>query len=352
LPVFSKVLIRLAATVLLGVTGWSSVSAATPVVVVAAESREMTPVIQVAGTVISQKDTRLAAQVEGQVTWVADVGSRLATGDVAARLDDVLLRAMLTEEEAQVSRAQASLTFHRAESQRLAKLASENHAAQSRLDQERRDTSIARSELAAAKSRVTQIRERLDRTAIKAPFAGVVTEEFIQAGEWADPGTAMVRLVDTGSLEIQAWVPVRALPYIHSGSTLQFTLGDRPGSGRVTTLVPVGDDLSRMFELRLTPDDKAITTGQSVRIAIPTAAAQQAIAIPRDSLVLRRDGASVFRILDDNTAERVSVTTGMAQGEFIEVGGGIQAGDRIVIRGGERLRPGQEVELQEQVSGE
>ena len=60
----------------------------------------------------------------------------------------------------------------------------------------------------------------------------------------------------------------------------------------------------------------------------------------------------MFRILDDNTAERVRVTTGMAQGEFIEVQGGIQAGDRIVIRGGERLRPGQEVELQEQVPGE
>jgi RND family efflux transporter MFP subunit len=352
LPVFSKVLIRIVVAALPGVIGWNSVAAATPVVVVVAESREMTPVIQVAGTVISQKDTRLAAQVEGQVIWVADVGNTLAAGDVAARLDDVLLRAMLTEEEAQVSRAQASLTFHQAESQRLAKLASENHAAQSRLDQERRDASIARSELAAAKSRVTQIREKLDRTAIKAPFAGVVTEEFIQAGEWADPGTAIVRLVDTGSLEIQAWVPVRALPYIHGSSTLQYMLGDRPGSGRVTTLVPVGDDLSRLFELRLTPDDKAITSGQSVRIAIPTADAQQAVAIPRDSLVLRRDGASVFRILDDNTAERVRVTTGMAQGEFIEVRGGIQAGDRIVIRGGERLRPGQEVELQEQVSGE
>lgn len=352
MSVFSKALIRMVAAALVAATAWNSVLAATPVVVVAAESREMTPVIQVAGTVISQKDTRLAAQVEGQVSWVADVGSKLATGDVAAQLDDVLLRAMLAEEEAQVGRAQASLGFHQAESKRLAKLASENHAAQSRLDQERRDTSIARSELAAAKSRVTQIRERLDRTAIKAPFAGVVTEEFIQAGEWADPGTAIVRLVDTGSLEIQAWVPVRALPYIHGNSTLQYMLGDKPGSGRVTTLVPVGDDLSRLFELRLTPNDMAVTTGQSVRISIPTAAAEQAIVVPRDALVLRRDGASVFRILDDNTAERVRVTTGMAQGDFIEVQGGIQAGDRIVIRGGERLRPGQEVELQEQVPGE
>jgi RND family efflux transporter MFP subunit len=350
--VFSKVLIPIVLTALVGVVGWNSALAATPVVVVAAESRELTPVIQVAGTVISRKDTRLAAQVEGQVTWVADVGTRLAAGDVAAQLDDVLLRSMLTEEEAQESRARARLTFHQAESQRLAKLASENHAAQSRLDQERRDTSIARSDLAVAKSRVAQTREKLDRTAIRAPFNGVVTEEFIQAGEWADPGTAMVRLVDTGSLEIQARVPVKALPYIQASRILQFTINGKPGSGRVRTLVPVGDDESRLFELRLTPDDGAITAGQSVRINIPTADAILTTVIPRDSLVLRRDGTSVFRILDDNTAERVSVTTGMAQGPFIEVRGDIQPGDRIVIRGGERLRPGQEVELKEQVPGE
>jgi len=67
--------------------------------------------------------------------------------------------------------------------------------------------------------------------------------------------------------------------------------------------------------------------------------------IPRDSLVLRRSGVSVFRILDDNTAERVKVTTGMAEGDLIEVQGDIQPGDRVVIRGGERLRAGQEVEV-------
>jgi RND family efflux transporter MFP subunit len=341
-------LIRTGVTVLLvlaGVVMTVSVAAPAPVVVVTAETRELTPVVQVAGTVISRNDTRLAAQVEGQVTWVADVGIPLAAGDVAARLNDVLVRAELVEEEAQVTREQANVTFHQRESQRLAKLARDNNAALSRLDEAKRDLSIARSELAAAKSRVAQSREKLARTEIKAPFAGVVTEEFIQAGEWADPGTAMVRLVDTASLEVRAWVPVKTLPYIHEHSELRLTVAGRTASGIVRTLVPVGDDLSRMFELRLSLDDDSLSAGQGVRIAIPTAAAQTAVVVPRDSLVLRRDGASIFRILEDNTAERVKVTTGMAEGDLIEVQGDIQPGDRIVIRGGERLRAGQEVEV-------
>lgn len=345
--VFGDVLIRVAVTIMPILTGGLlsvCMAAPTPVVVVTVETRELTPVVQVAGTVISRNDTRLAAQVEGQVTWVADVGTRLAAGDVAAQLDDVLVRSVLDEQEAQVAREQANVTFHQRESQRLAKLAKENNAALSRLDQAKRDASIARSELSAARSRVAQTREKLERTAIKAPFAGVVTEEFIEAGEWADPGTAMVRLVDTASLEVQARVPVKTLPYIHVNSELQLTVAGQPGSGIVRTLVPVGDDQSRLYELRLMLGNGSLPAGQSVRIAIPTSDSHMATVIPRDSLVLRRDGTSVFRILDDNTAERVKVITGMAEGDLIEVQGELQPGDRVVIRGGERLRQGQEVE--------
>jgi len=326
--------------------------AATPVVVVAAETRQMTPLVQVAGTVISRNDSRLAAQVAGQVIWVAEVGTRLETGGVAARLDDVLIRDILVEETARLAREQANVSFNKAESQRLEKLARENHAAQSRLDQAKRDLSIARSELAAARSRIAQTREKQERTIIKAPFAGIVTGQFIQAGEWADPGTPIVRLVDTAALEAQAWVPATALPYIRPGTSLGLVIAGQSATGTVRTLVPVGDDLSRLYELRLSLDGDAWSAGQGVRIAIPTAASRPAVVLPRDALVLRRDGSTVFRIRDDRIAERITVETGMAEGDFIEVVGDVRAGDVIVIRGGERLRAGQEVTPTMQVSGE
>jgi multidrug efflux pump subunit AcrA (membrane-fusion protein) len=67
---------------------------------------------------------------------------------------------------------------------------------------------------------------------------------------------------------------------------------------------------------------------------------------------LRRDGTTVFRIRDNNTAERIPVETGRAEGDFIEVVGDIRPGDAVVIRGGERLRAGQEVTPTMQASGE
>ena len=322
------------------------------VVVEAAESRNLTPLIQVAGTVISRNDSRLAAQVDGQVIWVAEVGTLLETGEQAARLDDVLIRDVLVEEQARLAREQANVKFNQAEAQRLVKLAKDNNAAISRLEQAQRDLVISRSELAAAKSRIAQSREKQQRTLVKAPFAGVVTEQFIQAGEWADPGTPIVRLVDTNSLEAQAWIPVTALPYIQAGARLGLTIAGQQVTGTVRTVVPVGDDQSRLYELRLLLDDGTWSAGQSVRIAIPVAEARPVIVIPRDALVLRRDGATVFRILEDNTAERISVETGIAEGEYIEVIGEINPGDNVVTRGAERLRAGQEVTPKQRVAGE
>ncbi|MFQ5759845.1 MAG: efflux RND transporter periplasmic adaptor subunit, partial [Acidiferrobacterales bacterium] len=169
------------------------------------------------------------------------------------------------------------------------------------------------------------------------------TERFVQAGEWASSGTAIVRLVDSVSLEVQARVPAETLAFIKKGSELKLTASPQQSTGKVRTIVPVGDDRSRLYELRVTPKGRQWPAGQSVRVEVPTAAPRKVVAVPRDALVIRRDGTSIFRVKDDDTAERVTVNIGMAAGPLIEVKNGVRAGDRIVIRGGERLRPGQKV---------
>jgi multidrug efflux pump subunit AcrA (membrane-fusion protein) len=82
-----------------------------------------------------------------------------------------------------------------------------------------------------------------------------------------------------------------------------------------------------------------------VRIGVPTGPAREVIAVPRDALVLRRAGASVFRVVDKSTAERVEISTGIASGNLIEVIGDLKAGEKVVVRGGERLRPGMPVNI-------
>ena len=108
-------------------------------------------------------------------------------------------------------------------------------------------------------------------------------------------------------------------------------------------IVPFGNPQSHMFEVRLLVDPELWTVGESVRISMPTAAVKQVLAVPRDALVLRRQGASVFRVKEDNTVEQVKVITGLGDGSHIEVIGELQEGDQVVTRGAERLSTGMEV---------
>ena len=111
--------------------------------------------------------------------------------------------------------------------------------------------------------------------------------------------------------------------------------------------MPVSDLRSRLYELRVEMPAGHWSVGQSVRIAVPTQRAREVLAVPRDALVVRRGSISLYKVDADKIARRVAVTTGIASGPFIEVSGDLEAGDQIIIRGGERVRPGQAVSIQQ-----
>jgi RND family efflux transporter MFP subunit len=315
-----------------------------PVVVSVAAERLLAPVSAYPGTVISRNQARLAAEVEGRLEWVADVGSVVRKGETVARLDAVLLAQGLLADRAAVTRERARLAYQIAEVERLTSLVKKKSVSQSELDEAIANRGMTQAEIAASEARVALTRERMARTRLRAPFDGVITERLLQGGEWAESGAAIVRLVDTSSVEVQTWVPVNALKYVHGGSTLALSGNPRNAVGTVRTIVPVGDNRSRLYELRLVFEGGGWPVGADVRVAVPTAEARKVLAIPRDALVLRRDGTTVYRIDAEGLAQRVSVTPGIAVGELIEVDG-IESGDRVVIRGGERLRPGQSVTI-------
>ncbi|MCC5864797.1 MAG: efflux RND transporter periplasmic adaptor subunit [Wenzhouxiangella sp.] len=305
----------------------------------------MSPTMQVAGTVVSRSDAFLSAEVEGRLVSVADVGTRVAADDVIARVEDTNLRLRAQELAAEVARARARLNFLEAELVRFERLAETNLAAASQIEQTRSERDIAASDLAVVNSRLSQIEDQLGRTQIRAPFPGVVVERLAQAGERVATGTRVVRLVNPESLEVVARPPLNYYRYVRPGDELAITAGlDEVYQAPVRTVVSVGDESRHVFELRLDVD-AVLPVGQTVRVTIPTADVREVLAVPRDALVLRGDGIAVFIVDDENKARRIRVTTGIGEGEWIEVRGPIQAGDKVVIRGNERLRPGQEVSV-------
>ncbi len=321
---------------------------AAPVVVAEAKSTELAPVTWVAGTVISRDDAKLATEVEGRLKKVLVVGTRVKAGQVVARIDNTFVDLRIEELKSAVEREKARLVFLREEVKRLKRLQQQNNAAKTLLEQTQADREIARNDLEIARTRLRQAKEEKWRHEIRAPFDGVIAERYVQGGERVDKGDAVIRLIDPATMEVQARVPLKSINFIaeHSKINLQGNQ-QKPVvvEGNVRTIVPVGDERSRLMDLRINFKGVNWRIGQPVRVALPTDAPKQVLAIPRDALVLRRSGTSVYRVNGDNKAENIPVQVGIASGDLIEVTGKLDPGDIVVIRGSERLRPGQDVSI-------
>ncbi|MFN2333875.1 MAG: efflux RND transporter periplasmic adaptor subunit [Wenzhouxiangellaceae bacterium] len=317
---------------------------AAPVVIDQARVITMAPTMQVSGTVLSRADAVLSAEVEGRLLEIAEIGERFKSGDVLARIEDTVLRLRAEELQAEIASVEASLLFLEAELSRYQSLAESNLASRTQIDQTRSERDISLSNLTVAKSRLAQVQDQIDRTRMRAPFDGIVAERRVQAGERVSVGSPVLRIYNPNDLEVVARAPLSYYRFIQPGDELAVRLGEEVMAAPLRTLVSLGNESSHVFELRLNLEQR-LPVGQAVRVTIPTADVREVLAVPRDALVLRGDGASIYIVDDENTARQIRVSVGIGSEEMIEVRGPIQSGDRVVIRGNERLRPGQEVRI-------
>ena len=313
--------------------------------VAVAGMQDMAPVTMVPGTVVSRNDAKLSAEVTGRLTSVADVGTKVKQGDPLAGIEDTVLRLQQQELLALVKRAQARLGFLESEEKRFTQLEKSNLAAVTQLEQTRSDRDVALGDLAVARARLDQNADQLDRTTILAPFDGVVVERLMTPGERVTEGSQVIRLVDQESLEVIARAPLEYYPYVSPGQVLDLRSSSTSTHGTVRTVVAVGDENTHQFELRMDLKEMKFPVGQTLRVAIPTSDSRQVLTVPRDALVLRPEGQSVFVVDADDQARQVQVTVGVGQGQFIEVLGAVSPGDRVIVRGNERLQPGQAVNI-------
>ena len=318
---------------------------AVPVQVTEALFKEIAPAVWVPGTVVSRNDARIAAEVPGQLTWVAEVGDRVSNGDVIARIEDRALQLQLKNDDATIRRLEANLQYLDQQVERTRRLTEQQVVAANQLEELQSQYETARQSLVQAQVGKEQTEYRLERSRVRAPFSGRVVERLQQPGGYIGVGGEIVRLVDTGDIEVRAQAPLSIAPHLREGMKILIKDDNREGESTLRTIIQVGDQRSRMFEVRLAVEGEPWIIGSPVRVALPNSSPQKVVAVPRDALILRSADIYLFKIDQDGKAERVSVETGIGHASLIEVRGDIAAGDTIVIRGGERLRPGQAVEV-------
>ncbi|MCB1575972.1 MAG: efflux RND transporter periplasmic adaptor subunit, partial [Xanthomonadales bacterium] len=239
----------------------------------------------VPGSVVSRDDARLATSASGRLEFVAEVGTRLKAGELVARLEDRAARLRLEDARGEVARIKAQRDLAQRQRDRLQALADSNSIAANQLDEASAQLGQLAAQQRQAEVRVHTAEYELSQTRIEAPFPGVVTERLAQRGEYAATGTAIVHLVDVTNLEARVQAPLALAGMVRRGMPLAVRAGDRLLNEKVRSVVAVGDERSRQFELRIALPGSALLVGNAVEVALPEREAEKTMAVPRDALV-------------------------------------------------------------------
>lgn len=312
------------------------------------EKMEIAPTVAVPGTVYSRNDVQVTAGVSGQLLMVAEPGTAIQSGALVATIDKRPLVLQRAEQEALLARAEITIRQLESQLRRQRELAGSSLVSEFELEQTEANRDLAISDANITKVRIRQIDDQIRRAGVRAPFSGVVISRLRRAGEDVSRGDILAQMTDLENMEVRAFVPLKHLPRTVVGDQIEVFATEAMHIGRIRTLVPTGDLRSQTFEARIDLPASAASTwtvGQLVSVAVPIRAKASALAIPRDALVLRHNGSFVFRISNENKAEKIPVKIGDSAGELVAIEGPLAEGDRVAIRGAENLQEGADVKI-------
>jgi RND family efflux transporter MFP subunit len=307
------------------------------------KKEQVNPSIWLPANVISRKNAPISAEQTGQLLWIEDVGSQVKKGQLLAQIDDRHLKLQLAGQRAQVKQHQADVDYLTSHKARFLKLREKNNSALSEFERVNKDLTIAINEVAALNISVEQTLLSLEKTVIRAPFSGNISQRFAHVGELISIGRPLVQLIDTKNLDIKIAAPISIAPFLQRGSKVivkwNQTLLELP----VRTWSQAGDQASRTFDVRLAADGIAILAGTAVTVSLPKQLPKEAILVPRDALMLRENETYVLTIDEDQQARKVAVLVGQGVKNWVSVTGALSVDDSVVVRGGERLQNGEKV---------
>lgn len=308
----------------------------TPVETAVAQSQLVVDVFRAVGSVEAREFVRVASEIDGRVAALPfEEGRHVQAGQVLARLDDVQARAEL-------ERAEALLAHARLEADRASSLAAERIVPAQSRDEKLADLRVAEADAALQ-------RARLDKTTIRAPFAGVVGSRHVSPGAHVRAGDALTDLAAIDTVKIAFSAPERLLGSLQPGERVKVSTPAHPGAsfdGEVSVVDPIvdaGTRSARVVAITTNPE-RLLKPGMSATVDVLFAQRPDAITIPNEAVFVEGDASLVYVVEADGSVRRQQVELGTRTAQAVEVLSGLSAGDRVVRAGHQKLWPGAKVQ--------
>ena len=304
----------------------------------------------ITGSIQPERRADLRAEVQAIVLQVMrENGDVVKRGDPLVRLDDTSIRDLLASAES-ASRA-SELAYDQAQRQleRMKTLRTSGMtSAQAMEDAEiRRNTT--QSEVEAAKARVVQARQQLERTVVRAPFDGVVSDRKVSAGDTAQIGKELLKVIDPTSMRFEGMVSADQIGDVRAGQSASFRVngyGNEEFSGKVRRVNPAANATTRQVEVLVdfigTKQPKLAGLYAEGRVE---AASTTGLTIPATAIVRDGDKASAWRV-KDSKLQKAQIALGDRDprtGEYA-VKSGLTEGDKVIRYPTALLKDGQLVQ--------
>lgn len=302
-----------------------------------------------AGLAEARRTSMLGFASGGRIASItADVGDRVKTGDTLAKLDTRSLEAQLASAIAVVEEARASHTLALSTVERQRKLKLEGHVSQQRVDEADAQANTALARVEAAKAQADTLRVQIDLARITAPYDGVVTQRMADEGAIASPGQPILELVENGHLEARLGLPAQSAALLEPGKEYTLVADTGKVSAHLRTVTGVIDanqrTVSAVFEI---DNPELIAAGAVVRLALDRRIGEEGFWVPVKALSAASRGLWTVYVAEPSgegwTAVPRPVEMVHSEGDRAYVRGPVQAGERVIVDGLQRITPGMPV---------
>ena len=288
--------------------------------------------MQLVGEVRAFDTVIVSSEVAGKVDRVlAEVGDRVADGTPLAEVDRDTFRIYQQQAEANLAAADADLALAGKDLERKKDLRSDETIPQSAFDQAQAAYDLATARVAAASAALNLARRNSDRSVIRAPAAGAITQRLVVAGQWAEVGVGLFHLAVGDRIKVSARVPEAWAPELAGLEEFTFTVGvsGPVHTAKLYSVQPVVEQASRSFEIVGTAaNDGSIKPGMFANVVLEAPTVKQTLWLPA-AAVATSDLPQVLMVEDDAIIFR-KVRIGRRSDGLIEIPDGLSLDDAVI----------------------
>jgi membrane fusion protein (multidrug efflux system) len=315
-------------------TAPKTVAAAPPVVVAEVGKLPFVDSLEALGTVSANESVTITANRADHISALHfDDGQQVAKGDLLAEMN-------VKEEKAQLAEATAVRDDRKANCARVADLFAGQLTSE-------REYQAAKALLAASEARVLGLQAAINDRQIRAPFAGTLGLRRVSVGAYLQPPAVITTLDDLSIVKLDFTIPGTWIRHLRQGMRIEAHSDAWPDdlfTGEVTMIGTRLDPGTRSVTVRarLPNDGSHLRPGMLLKVTILRGEAP-VLQVPEEALIPLGDDSFVYRVGDDGVVDRAPVVVGRRRVGAVEILDGLHAGDRVVIEGLERARPGEAV---------